>query len=111
MILATFYLDSLRSRPLRNEMIQRYAIAQRPQVDFDQLSVANHSSSRENMSRFKRVFNSNREEGKTLDYAFETVRREILPVNKTILIFVGYFKNLQLLQIIQSLYFINKSFP
>jgi hypothetical protein len=26
---------------LQNEMIQRYAIAQRLQVDFDQLSVAN----------------------------------------------------------------------
>ena len=75
---------------LRNEMIQRYAIAQRLQVDFDQLSVANHSSSsessssrlsdsslEENRNRFKRVFNSNKEEGETLDYAFETVRREI----------------------------------
>ena len=75
---------------LRNEMIQRYAIAQRLQVDFDQLSVANHSSSskssssrlsdlslEENKNRFKRVFDSNKEEGETLDYAFETVRREI----------------------------------
>ena len=75
---------------LRNEMIQRYAIAQRLQVDFDQLSVANHSSSsessssrlsdsslEENRNRFKRVFDSNKEEGETLDYAFETVRREI----------------------------------
>src|SRR6266498_775381 len=35
---------------LRNEMIQRYAIAQRLQVDFDQLSVANHSSSSESSS-------------------------------------------------------------
>ncbi|PKK60475.1 hypothetical protein RhiirC2_870923 [Rhizophagus irregularis] len=74
---------------LRNEMIQRYAIAQRLQVDFDQLS-ANHSSSsessssrlsdsslEENRNRFKRVFDSNKEEGETLDYAFETVRREI----------------------------------
>ncbi|RIA95565.1 hypothetical protein C1645_861199, partial [Glomus cerebriforme] len=74
---------------LRNEMIQRYAIAQRLQVDFDQLS-ANHSSNsessssrlsdsalEENRSRFKRVFNSNEEEVETLDYAFETVRREI----------------------------------
>ena len=71
-------------------MIQRYAIAQRLQVDFDQLSVANHSSSsessssrlsdsslEENRNRFKRVFDSNKEEGETLDYAFETVRREI----------------------------------
>src|SRR6266498_6060166 len=71
-------------------MIQRYAIAQRLQVDFDQLSVANHSSSsessssrlsdsslEENRNHFKRVFDSNKEEGKTLDYAFETVRREI----------------------------------
>ncbi|CAB5212911.1 unnamed protein product [Rhizophagus irregularis] len=70
-------------------MIQRYAIAQRLQVDFDQLS-ANHSSSsessssrlsvsslEENRNRFKRVFDSNKEEGETLDYAFETVRREI----------------------------------
>ncbi|GBC49024.1 hypothetical protein RhiirA5_366879 [Rhizophagus irregularis] len=56
----------------------------------DQLSVANHSSSsesfssrlsdsslEENRNHFKRVFNSNKEEGETLDYAFETVRREI----------------------------------
>ena len=35
---------------LQNEMIQRYAIAQRLQVDFDQLSVANHSSSSESSS-------------------------------------------------------------
>ncbi|GES79853.1 hypothetical protein GLOIN_2v1842500 [Rhizophagus clarus] len=75
---------------LRNEMIQRYAIAQRLQFDFDQLSVANHSSSsessssrlsdsslEENRNRFKRVFVANKEEGETLDYAFETVRREI----------------------------------
>ena len=75
---------------LRNEMIQRYAIAQRLQVDFDQLSVANHSSSsessssrlsdsslEENRNRFKRVFNSVKEVGDTMDYAFETVRREI----------------------------------
>ncbi|CAG8598995.1 876_t:CDS:1 [Ambispora gerdemannii] len=61
---------------LRNEMIQRYAIAQRLQVDFDQLSVANHFSSsesssnrlsdsslEENRSRFKRVFNSKEEWG------------------------------------------------
>ncbi|GBB91297.1 hypothetical protein RclHR1_01850007 [Rhizophagus clarus] len=74
---------------LRNEMIQRYAIAQRLQVEFDQLSVANHSSSSESSSSrlsdssleenrhcFKRVFNSNRE-GDSLDYMFETVRREI----------------------------------
>ena len=50
--------------------------------------MANHSSSSESSSsrlsnsaleesRFKRVFNSNKEEGETLDYAFETVRREI----------------------------------
>ncbi|PKY33703.1 hypothetical protein RhiirB3_452829 [Rhizophagus irregularis] len=70
-------------------MIQRYAIAQRLQVEFDQLSVANHSSSsessssrlsdsslEENRNRFKRVFNSNRE-GDSLDYMFETVRCEI----------------------------------
>ena len=70
-------------------MIQRYAITQRLQVDFDQLS-ANHSSSsessssrlsdsslEENRNRFKRVFDSNKEEGETLDYAFESVRREI----------------------------------
>src|SRR5437763_1075465 len=78
---------------LRNEMIQCYAIAQRLQVDFDQLSVANHSSSsessssrlsdsslEENRSRFKRVFNSNKEVGDTMDYAFETARREIREV-------------------------------
>ncbi|GES95644.1 hypothetical protein GLOIN_2v1708658 [Rhizophagus clarus] len=60
------------------------------QVDFDQLSVANHSSSsessssrlsdsalEESRSRFKRVFDSNKEKGETLDYAFETVRHEI----------------------------------
>ena len=52
--------------------------------------MANHSSSsessssrlsdsslEENRNRFKRVFDSNKEEGETLDYAFETVRREI----------------------------------
>ncbi|PKB95478.1 hypothetical protein RhiirA5_404654 [Rhizophagus irregularis] len=74
---------------IQNEMIQRYAIAQRLQVEFNQLSVANHSSSsessssrlsdsslEENRNRFKRVFNSNRE-GDSLDYMFETVRREI----------------------------------
>src|SRR5437763_12474838 len=73
-------------------MIQRYAIAQRFQVNFDQLS-ANHSSSsessssrlsdsalEENRSRFKRVFNSNKEVGNTMDYAFETARREIREV-------------------------------
>src|SRR5204863_1439773 len=71
---------------LRNEMIQRYAIVQRLQVDFDQLSVANHSSSsessssrlsdsalEENRNRFKRVFNSVKEVWNTMDYAFETV--------------------------------------
>ncbi|GBC09221.1 hypothetical protein RclHR1_00870012 [Rhizophagus clarus] len=59
-------------------------------VDFDQLSVANHSSSsessssrlsdsslEENRNHFKRVFDSNKEEGENLDYAFETVRRKI----------------------------------
>src|SRR5436305_7965018 len=35
---------------LQNEMIQCYAIAQRLQVNFDQLSVANHSSSSESSS-------------------------------------------------------------
>ncbi|CAB4384652.1 unnamed protein product [Rhizophagus irregularis] len=52
--------------------------------------MANHSSSsessssrlsdsalEENRSRFKRVFNSNKEVGDTMDYAFETVRCEI----------------------------------
>src|SRR6266542_2534485 len=71
-------------------MIQRYVIAQRLQVDFNQLSVANHSSSsesfssrlsnsslEENRNRFKRVFNLNKEEEETLDYAFEIVRCEI----------------------------------
>src|SRR6266540_4176306 len=71
-------------------MIQHYAVAQKHQDEFDQLNVANHSSSsessssrlsdsalEENRSHFKRVFNSNKEEGETLDYAFETVRREI----------------------------------
>ncbi|CAB4441354.1 unnamed protein product [Rhizophagus irregularis] len=75
---------------LQNEMIQCYAIAQRLQVEFDQLSVANHSSSsessssrlsdsslEENRNRFKRVFNLVKEVGDTMDYAFETVRREI----------------------------------
>jgi hypothetical protein len=71
-------------------MIQHYAIAQRLQVDFDQLSVANHSSSsessssrlsdsslEENRNCFKRVFDSNKKERETLDYASETVRCEI----------------------------------
>jgi len=52
--------------------------------------VANHFSSSEssssrlsdsflekNRNHFKRVFDSNKEEGKTLDYAFKTVKREI----------------------------------
>ncbi|RIA85764.1 hypothetical protein C1645_830315 [Glomus cerebriforme] len=69
-------------------MIQRYAITQRLQVDFDQLSVANHSSTsessssrlsysslEENRNYFKQVFDSNKEEKETLDYAFETIRR------------------------------------
>jgi len=68
---------------LRNEMIQRYAIAQRLQVEFDRAnqseasSNSSNSSLEENRNRFKRVFDSNKEEGETLDYAFETVRREI----------------------------------
>ncbi|RGB39861.1 hypothetical protein C1646_664293 [Rhizophagus diaphanus] len=64
-------------------MIQRYAIAQRLQVDFDS-SSSESSSSRlsdssleENRNRFKRVFNSLKEVGDTMDYAFETVRHEI----------------------------------
>ncbi|GES84238.1 hypothetical protein GLOIN_2v1842500 [Rhizophagus clarus] len=73
-------------------MIQRYAIAQRLQVEFDQLSVANHSSSSESSSSrlsdssleenrhcFKRVFNSNRE-GDSLDYMFETKKEGIVGV-------------------------------
>ena len=60
-------------------MIQRYAIAQRLQVDFDQLSVANHSSSsessssrlsdsalEENKNCFKRVFDSKKEVGRLM---------------------------------------------
>ncbi|PKY53804.1 hypothetical protein RhiirA4_472220 [Rhizophagus irregularis] len=35
------------------------------------------SSLEENRNRFKRVFDSNKEEGETLDYVFETIRREI----------------------------------
>ncbi|GET62852.1 hypothetical protein GLOIN_2v1836622 [Rhizophagus irregularis DAOM 181602=DAOM 197198] len=84
---------------LRNEMIQRYAIAQRLQIEFDQLSEnqseasnrsrgsANSSSGNssgssnsslvENRNRFKRVFDSEKEVGETNDYALETVRREI----------------------------------
>ena len=38
------------------------------------------SSLEENRNRFKRVFNSNKEEEDTMDYAFETVRREIREV-------------------------------
>ena len=77
-------------KALWNEMIQYYAIAQRLQVDFDQLNVTNHSSNsessssqlsdsflEENRNHFKWIFDSNKEEGETLDYAFETVRREI----------------------------------
>ena len=41
------------------------------------LSPLSDVSLEENRNRFKRVFNSNKEEGETLDYAFETVRREI----------------------------------
>ena len=61
-------------------MIQRYAIAQRLQVEFDQLSMSSGSSNsslEENRNRFKRVFDSKKEEGDTMDYAFETVRRKI----------------------------------
>ncbi|CAG8787209.1 44362_t:CDS:2, partial [Gigaspora margarita] len=80
---------------LRNEMIQRYAIAQRLQVEFDQLSVVsqfeasnrshesiNSSSSRnssitnssleESRNRFKRAFDLEKEIGDTMDYTFET---------------------------------------
>ncbi|RGB22208.1 hypothetical protein C1646_776463 [Rhizophagus diaphanus] len=35
------------------------------------------SSLEENRNHFKRVFVSNKEEGETLDYAFETIRCEI----------------------------------
>ncbi|GBC19258.1 hypothetical protein GLOIN_2v1708658 [Rhizophagus irregularis DAOM 181602=DAOM 197198] len=89
-ILSEFTSIKTSIEALQNEMIQHYAIAQRLQVDFDQLSVANHSSSsessssrlsdlslEENRNRFKRVFDSNKEEGETLDYAFETVRCKI----------------------------------
>ena len=47
---------------LRNEMIQCYAIAQRLQVDFDQLSVADHSSSSESSS--SRLSDSSLEENR-----------------------------------------------
>jgi RNase adaptor protein for sRNA GlmZ degradation len=64
---------------LRNEMIQRYAIAQRLHHSFSSESSSSQlsdSALEENRSRFKRVFNSNKEVGDTMDYAFETVRRE-----------------------------------
>jgi len=60
---------------LGNEIIQRCAIAQRLQVEFDQLSTSSASSNsslEENRNRFKRAFDSNKEERDTLDYAFET---------------------------------------
>jgi SMC interacting uncharacterized protein involved in chromosome segregation len=50
---------------LRNEMIQCYAIAQRLQVEFDQLNISSDSSNsslEENRNRFKRVFDSKKEE-------------------------------------------------
>src|SRR6266498_5418727 len=63
---------------LRNEMIQRYAIAQRLQVEFDQLnenqsetsnrsrgSSSSDSSLEENRNHFKHVFNSEKEEEDT----------------------------------------------
>ena len=71
-------------------MIQRYAIAQRLQVEFDQLSKnqseasnrsrgssSSDSSLEENRNRFKRVFNSKKEVRDTMDYTFETERCEI----------------------------------
>ena len=65
---------------LRNEMIQRYAIAQRlhhsPSSESSSSQLSD-SALEENRSRFKRVFNSNKEVGDTMDYAFETVRSEI----------------------------------
>ncbi|RIA93593.1 hypothetical protein C1645_874031 [Glomus cerebriforme] len=65
---------------LQNEMIQRYAIAQRLHHSSSSESSSNQlsdSALEENKSRFKQVFNSNKEVGDTIDYAFETVRREI----------------------------------
>ncbi|GBC15275.1 hypothetical protein GLOIN_2v1842500 [Rhizophagus irregularis DAOM 181602=DAOM 197198] len=37
----------------------------------------NHLPRHKNRNCFKRVFDSNKEEGETLDYVFETIRREI----------------------------------
>src|SRR3954452_23634211 len=54
----------------RNEMIQHYAIAQRLQVEYDQLSnssCSSNSSLEKNKNRFKRIFDSNKKEIDTLD--------------------------------------------
>ncbi|CAB4396157.1 unnamed protein product [Rhizophagus irregularis] len=61
-------------------MIQRYAIGKRlyhSSSSESSSSQLSDSALEENRSRFKRVFNSNKEVGDTMDYAFETVRREI----------------------------------
>ena len=58
-------------------------VAADSQVEFDQLSMSSgssgssNSSLEENRNRSKRVFDSKKEEGDTMDYASETVRREI----------------------------------
>ncbi|POG79764.1 hypothetical protein GLOIN_2v1869446 [Rhizophagus irregularis DAOM 181602=DAOM 197198] len=57
---------------LRNEMIQCYAIAQRLQIEFDQLSE--NQSEASNRSRGSA---NSLSVGETNDYALETVRREI----------------------------------
>ncbi|RGB22567.1 hypothetical protein C1646_730274, partial [Rhizophagus diaphanus] len=75
---------------LQNEIIQRYTIAQRLQVEFDQLnenqSVASNrsrgsssfdSSLEENRNHFKHVFNSEKKVEDNIDYTIETMRREV----------------------------------
>ena len=42
------------------------------------------SSLEENRNCFKQVFDLNKEEGKTLDYVFETVRHEICQLTRAI---------------------------
>jgi hypothetical protein len=61
-------------------MIQHYAIAQRLHHSSSNESSSSRlsdSALEENRSCFKRVFNLEKEVGDTMDYAFETVRREI----------------------------------
>ncbi|GES87988.1 hypothetical protein GLOIN_2v1842500 [Rhizophagus clarus] len=68
-ISSEFILIKTSIEALRNEMIQLYHESSSSRLS--------DSSLEENRNHFKRVFDSNKEEGENLDYAFETVRRKI----------------------------------